>query len=433
MITPRGAMRRIGALRRAGFLVAAAALAAGAGLALTLAPSQPTASASSSGWLETWAAAPTQPTRHVADQAHGGFRDETIRNIVFTSIGGREIRIRLSNLFGTRTLVIGQASVGAVASGGALSGPAYPVRFDGSTSVRVPPGQEALSDPVPMAVSPLEDIAVSVYLPQATGPATYHFQATQTNYLAAGDHVTDTRDTRFAGRTPSWFFLDGVDVLGAYKRAGVVVAFGDSITDGVGSVAGANDRWPNDLARRLDAQDGDKAPAVVDEGIGGNRVLSPSACFGQSALTRFDRDALDQPGVRDVILLEGINDIGFSNAADVGCEKPNTDVSAAQIIDGYKTLIAAAHAHGVRIFGCTLTPFEGSAVWSRAGQAKWEAVNHWIRTSHAFDGVFDFARAVADPYDSDYLSPAYDSGDGLHPDDAGYTVMAGAINLGRLG
>jgi len=425
MITPRGAVRRIG------FLVAAAALAAGAGLALT--PSQPAASASSAGWLETWAAAPTQPTRHVANEAHGGFRDETIRNVVFTSIGGREIRIRLSNLFGSRTLLIGRASVGPVASGGSLSGPAYPIRFDGGTSVRVPPGQEVVSDPVPMAVSPLEDIAVSVYLPQATGPATYHFQATQENYLAAGDHVTDIRDTRFAGRTPSWFFLDGVDVLGAYKRAGVVVAFGDSITDGVGSVAGANDRWPNDLARRLVARYGDEAPAVIDEGIGGNRVLSPSACFGQSALTRFGRDALDQPGVRDVILLEGINDIGFSNDADVGCEKPNTDVTAAQIIGGYKTLIAAAHAHGVKIFGCTLTPFEGSFSWSRESQAKWNAVNHWIRTSGAFDGVFDFARAVADPYDPDYLNPAYDSGDGLHPDDAGYTVMANAINLARLG
>jgi lysophospholipase L1-like esterase len=425
MITPRGALRRIG------FLVAGAALAVGT--ALALAPSQPTASASSAGWLETWAASPVQPTRHVANDAYGGFRDTTIRNIVFTSIGGREIRIRLSNLFGTRPLVIGRASVGAVASEGNLSGPAYPVRFNGSGSVRVPPGQEALSDPVPLAVSPLEDIAVSIYLPQATGPATYHFQATQVNYLAAGDHVDDTGEVAFAGRTPSWFFLDGVDVLGAFKRAGVVVAFGDSITDGVGSADGANDRWPNDLARRLDAQDGDEAPGVIDEGIGGNRVLHASACFGQSALARFGRDALDQPGVRDVILLEGINDIAFSNDADIGCEAPNTDVSAAQIIDGYRAMIAAAHAHGVRIFGCTLTPFEGSFVWSREGQAKWDAVNHWIRTSGAFDGVFDFARVLADPYDPDYLNPVYDSGDGLHPNDAAYTALAGAINLARLG
>jgi lysophospholipase L1-like esterase len=425
MILPRHVVRR------AGFLLAFMALAAGAAVALM--PKQPTASASSSGWVETWAASPTQPTREVINPAYGGFHNETIRDIVFTSIGGREIRIRLSNIFGTRPLVIGKASVGAVSSGGALSGPADPVRFDGSGSVRVPAGQEVLSDPVPLAVSPLEDIAVSIYLPDATGPATYHFDAQQDNYLAPGDHTGDTGDAAFTTQSTSWYFLDGVDVLDAFKRAGVVVAFGDSITDGAGSADGENDRWPNFLARRLDAKDGDEAPGVLDAGIGGNRVLHDSACYGQSALTRFDRDVLDQPGVRDVILLEGINDIGFSVNADIGCSVPNTDVSAAQIIAGYKVLITAAHAHGVKIFGSTLTPFDGSYVWSLEGQAKWDTVNHWIRTSGAFDGVIDFARVVADPKHPDYLNPAYDSGDGLHPNDAGYAAMASAINLTRIG
>lgn len=419
------------AVRRVGFIIAFAALAAGAAVALM--SRQPAASASSTGWVETWSTSPTQPTREVVNLAYAGFHDQTVRDIVFTSIGGREIRIRLSNMFGTRPLVIGKASVGAVASGGALSSPAYQVKFDGSGSVRVPAGQEVVSDPVPMAVTPLEDIAVSIYLPGATGPATYHYFGQQDNYIAPGDHVTDPGDAAFTTRTISWYVLDGVDVLSAAKRARAVVAFGDSITDGIGSADGANDRWPNFLARRLDAQYGDAAPAVLDEGIGGNRVLNGSACYGQSAVARFGRDVLDQPDVRDVIVLEGINDIGYSSGANIGCVAPNTNVSAAQIIAGYKTMIAEAHAHGIKIFGATLTPFESSWFWSPEGQAKWDAVNHWIRTSGAFDGVVDFARAVADRSDSAYLNPTYDSGDGLHPNDAGYAAMAGAINLSRLG
>jgi lysophospholipase L1-like esterase len=281
-------------------------------------------------------------------------------------------------------------------------------------------------------VAPLEDIAVSVYVPDRTGPATYHLFGQQDSYIAPGNHVMDIADSGYRTRSTSWYFLDGVDVLGADKRAGVVVAFGDSITDGVGSTAGLNDRWPNFLARRLDAAYGAEASAVIDEGIGGNRVLNNSACFGQSAVRRFSRDVLDQPGVRDVIVLEGINDIAYSGDGDIGCEAPGTDVSAAQIIAGYKTMIAEAHAHGIKIFGCTLTPFESSWFWSIEGQSKWQAVNRWIRTSGAFDGVFDFARVLGDPIDPNYLNRAYDSGDGLHPNDAGYSAMAGAIGLTRL-
>jgi lysophospholipase L1-like esterase len=367
----------------------------------------------------------------VANPAYGGFRDETVRDIIFTSIGGREIRIRLSNVFGTRPLTVGHVGVAVVSSGGDVSGRAHPVRFSGRSSVRVPPGREVVSDPVPLAVPPLTEVAVSIYLPEATGPATYHSGAQQLNYLAAGDHVNDTDNAAFGTQTTSWYFLDGVDVLGASKR-GVVVAFGDSITDGAGSAVGANDRWPDLLARRLDARYGAAAPGVLDEGIGGNRILTGSACYGQSGLARFSRDVLGQPGARDVILLEGVNDIDFGQGPDTGCLAPNTDVSAAQIIDGYKTLIAQAHTHGLKIFGCTLTPYEGSFAWSSGGQAKWDAVNHWIRTSGAFDGVIDFAQVLQDPGHPYYLSPAYDSGDGLHPNDAGYAAMANAVNLALL-
>jgi hypothetical protein len=251
-----------GALRRAGFFVAAAALAAGAAVALT--PKQSAESATSSGWVESWAAAPQKPTRVAVNKAYTGFDDETVRNIMFTSVGGSEIRIRLSNLFGTKPLDIGRASVGEVASQGNLTGPAYPVKFNGSSSVMVAPGQEVVSDPVPMPVAPLEDIAVSVYVPGRTGPVMYHTFGQQDNYIAPGNRVMDSTDSGYPTRTTSWYFLDGVDVLGADKRAGVVVALGDSITDGVGSTGGLNDRWPNFLARRLDAAYGDQAPAVID-------------------------------------------------------------------------------------------------------------------------------------------------------------------------
>jgi lysophospholipase L1-like esterase len=223
-----------------------------------------------------------------------------------------------------------------------------------------------------------------------------------------------------------------VQVLGADKRAGTVVAFGDSITDGIGSTDGTNDRWPNFLARRLQARYGDEAPGVLDEGVGGNRVLNPSACYGPSGVSRFNQDVLDQPGVRAVIVLEGINDIGYSQDADVGCEAPTTNVSAAQIIGGYKKMIAMAHAHGIKVIGATLTPFESSWFWTVEGQAKLTAVNHWILTSGAFNGVVNFARVLGDPGNPSYLNPAYDSGDGLHPSDAGYQAMADAINLSEL-
>lgn len=211
---------------------------------------------------------------------------------------------------------------------------------------------------------------------------------------------------------------------------------------------GANDRWPNLLARRLDAARGPNAPAVVDEGIGGNRVLNDSPCFGINALARLNRDMLSVPGVKDVILLEGINDIGFSQVSPgpddtsvgphgfapvpFGCFSPNTNVSAAQIERGYEQIISQAHARGLKVFAGTLTPFKGAFYWSSAAEVKRETVNTWIRTSGAFDGVIDFAKAVEGPYNPQYFNPAYNSGDNLHPNDAGYQAMANAIDLALL-
>ena len=213
--------------------------------------------------------------------------------------------------------------------------------------------------------------------------------------------------------------------------SGTVVAFGDSITDGFQSTVGANTRWPNDLARRLNALHG-RTLSVANEGISGNRVLNDALCCGVNALARFERDALDQPGVRDIIVLEGINDFGFSAVPPNPVIDPVTDVSAAQVIAGYEQLIAQAHARGLKIFGATLLPFKGAGYYTAAGEAKRETVNAWIRTSGAFDGVIDFDTLMGDPADPLTLNPAWDSGDHLHPNDAGYQAMANAVNLDML-
>jgi lysophospholipase L1-like esterase len=376
-------------------------------------------SATGPGWVTTWATSPQAPTPLFPNPGNAGFSNQTVRNIVFTSVAGNQIRIRLSNTFGKRAVTVGRVSVGIPLTGAQLvPGTTHPVTFGGQASVTIPLGGEFVSDPVPLKVAPLEKLAISLYLPTATSRATYHRTAQQTGYIASGDQASATAGTAYTTTDTSWYFLDGV-LAHNTAAPGTVVAFGDSITDGFQSQTGANARWPNYLSRRLDAALGAGAPAVADEGISGNRVLHNSPCFGINALARYQRDVLSQPGVKDVIVLEGINDIGFS-------------ANPAQIEAGYRQMINMAHAAGLRIFGATLTPFKGAAYWSPAGEAKREAVNNWIRTSHAFDGVIDFAKAVQDRFNPLYINPAYNSGDNLHPNDAGYEAMANAINLALL-
>jgi lysophospholipase L1-like esterase len=380
-------------------------------------------------WIASWAASPQAPAP--ASAGASGFGDQTVRNVVFSSVGGTTVRVRFTNAFGTSPLEIGRAAIGLAGAGAAVApGSEVPLRFAGGPSVVIAPGGEVVSDPAALAVPALRDLSVSIFLPRATGPATEHAMAKQTDYLATGDHVLDTGGSAFTARDTSWYFVDSVDILSRAAGAGTIVALGDSITDGVGSRDDANARWPNDLARRLDGA-GRASVGVVDEGIGGNRVLSDPLCCGVSAVTRFQRDVADRAGAREVILLEGINDIGEIRTRGP-LTAPHSDVSAAQIIAGDEQIIQQAHAAGLLIVGATLTPFGESRHWTAAGEIKREEINNWIRTSGAFDGVIDFAAAVADPLDPQRLDPAYDSGDHLHPNDAGYEAMANVIGLTML-
>jgi lysophospholipase L1-like esterase len=380
--------------------------------------------------VTSWSASPQAAVP--GSRAAAGLARQTVRDIVFTSAGGTAVRLVVSNAFGTRVLRVGAATVAVAGPGAAVApGTMRQVRFDGRLSVEIPPGGQVLSDSLAMQVPSLHDLAVSLYLPQPSGPVTIHRDAQQVSWLSrTGDHAGDPGGGAFTARTLAWFYLSGV-LVWSQRAAGTVVAFGDSITDGAHSAIGANARWPNDLARRLAALPG-RTLAVADAGISGNRVLTAAACCGVSGGARFTRDALDQPGVRDVIVLEGINDFGDSTRRPNARFDPVAPASAAQVIAVYRRLIALAHARGLRIFGATLLPFQGAGYYTAAGEAKREAVNAWIRDSGAFDGVVDLDTALRDPADPLRLNPAYDSGDHLHPNDAGYQAMADAVSLGML-
>lgn len=382
-------------------------------------------------WVTSWATGLQAATPTML--AISGVDDQTVRNIVFTSAGGDALRLDLTNVFGAAPLRVGHVTVAQTGPGATVvPGTIHDVTFGGSPSFQIPASGQLLSDPVAMPVQPLTELTVSLYLPgrggTSSGTISFHSDGQQVNWVStAGDHAADENGSAFTTQMGSWLYLSQV-LVRSPAADGTVVAFGDSITDGYQSMMGANGRWPNDLARRLVSAEGEgegdgPTLSVADEGISGNRLLDNSAVFGPSALARFRRDALDIPGVRDIILLEGINDLGFNRGLGV---------SAAEIIAGYQRLIAEAHAAGVRIFGATLLPYQGAGYYTAAGEAKREAVNAWIRTSGAFDGVIDFDRVMRDPVDPLVLNPGYDSGDHLHPDNAGYQAMADAINLGLL-
>lgn len=374
-------------------------------------------------WVTAWGASPVVGSAIPGSTcpAGTGLTNQTVRNVVFLSTGGAQVRVRLSNAFGTQAVQVAHATVAADETGAsAVPGSVRTLTFGGSQAVTLVAGGDALSDPVDLPVAALSDVLVSVYLPGPTGPLTNHPFTAQGNYLGSGDLTTSESGSGY-GDTPCWMVVSGVDVLAVPRVAGSVVALGDSITDTANTTGNANLRWPDDLSRRLNARPG-RTLSVVNAGLGGNRLLAPrdgQPYYGVPALARLDRDVFTQAGVRSVILLEGVNDIGFG-------------ATASEIISADQQIAAQAHARGLRIFGATITPFGGSIVDSPAGEQTRIDVNNWIMTSHAFDGVIDFGAAVADPANPNALLPAYDSGDHLHPNDAGCQAMANAVNLSML-
>jgi lysophospholipase L1-like esterase len=397
--------------------VGSLALAAAAVLALGAPASG--ATGENGAWVDAWAASPQPGATGVAGfPTPSSFDNQTVRLVVHAQAAGNQVRVKLSNAFGDRPLVIGAGKVARRTTGAGIDpDTSRPLTFGGRSTIAVPAVAEVLSDPVELRVTAGADLAVDLYLPQPTGVPTWHFDAEQTSYITAGNHAGDAV-LPAANAVTSWFFLTDVAVSTGRGAAGIV-ALGDSITDGYGSTVDANHRWPNYLADRL----GHGRLSVIDEGISAGRLLHD--VVGPSALARFGRDVLAKPSARYVITLIGINDIGLPGAFG----RPAEDVSAADIEQGYQQLVARAHENGLRIFAGTLTPIEGSVYDKPANEAKRQEVNGWLRGgASGFDGIVDFDTAVRDPAHPTRLLAAYDSGDHLHPGDAGYQAMANAVN-----
>ncbi|SNT26633.1 Lysophospholipase L1 [Granulicella rosea] len=371
-------------------------------------------------WVGTWATADVERSNA---KGEFGAADMTFREIVHVSLGGGLVRIELSNEFGTEPLTIGAAHVALTENKTDIALPtANALLFSGRETVTIPPGGIVVSDPVKLALPAFADLTVSLFVPaQKITHLTVHGSAYQTNYTVTGNAVGSKTLTE-PKKQGSWFFLKAVDVE-APAEAAAVVAFGDSITDGTYSTSDTNQRWPDLLAQRLAADKKTANLGVLNVGIGGNRVLHDVT--GPNALSRFDTDVLAQSGVKYMIVLESINDIG--HAYDPA--KPYDVVTAEDIIAGLTQMIERAHMHGIKVFGATCTPYVGAKYSSPAGEAVRTAVNTWIRTSKKLDGVVDFDKATQDPANPTAFAPAYDHGDHLHPNDAGMKAMAGSIDL----
>jgi lysophospholipase L1-like esterase len=371
-------------------------------------------------WVGTWAAAPVSANN--LDARFGG-ADTTYREIVHVSLGGSRVRIIFTNEFGTDSLTIGAAQAALSIGKDAITPSAsVALAFGGKPSIAIPSGALAVSDPIDLKLPAFADLAVSIFVPaQAMQHVSIHNLANQTSHTAAGNFVTAAK-LDAPNEIYSWPFLKGVDVFAEAKSA-AVVAFGDSITDGAHSTRDANARWPDILAHRLQANKKTNTISVLNEGIGGNRVLHDNA--GPSALARFDRDVIAQSGVKYLILLESINDISRAYPP----ARPTDVVTAEELIQGIAQMAERAHARGIKVYGATLTPYVGATYSSPAGEAVREAVNHWISTTNELDGVVDFNKATQDPANPTSFSVAAGSSDHLHPRDSGYKLMGDVIDL----
>ncbi|MFD7157703.1 SGNH/GDSL hydrolase family protein [Kribbella sp. NPDC059898] len=385
------------------------------GVAGLVSATTPDDQAAGEAQVTTWGAAD--------DIAGGTLNDTTVRNILRTSVGGKDLRIRISNANGDQPLVTDSAYVGRQAGGSSVvPGSSRRLTFGGSTTVTIPPGAMAISDPLPGAVPALTNLTVSLHVVGTTGVITAHNRAMQHSYKSAsGDHAADETSTAYQTESAAWYFVNAA-IVDAPQQVQTVATLGDSITSSVGTTIDTNRRWPDILADRYTKLPEPRRLAISNEGISGNRVLggvAKAGSAGASALARLDKDVLTKPGVRTVLLLEGINDIYAGATTD-------------QLVAGYRQLITRVHATGRCIVGGTLTPMGSSFVYTPEKEAVRQAVNTFIRTSGEFDAVADFDAATRDPANPTRLSPTYDGGDGLHPNDAGNQAMGQAPNLNSL-
>ena len=392
------------------------------------------AAGNASEWIGTWGAAP-EPPRAAGGRfpATPSYENQTIREVVRIAAGGGRFRVRFTNEYGTKPLVIGAASLALADSKGDIAAESIrPLTFAGQRSVTIPAGAPYLSDPVELDAKPLSNLSISLYVPQDTGQCTCHGVGMQKADVSGPGNFTD-EPFMPKSSTQARAFISGV-LVETSRPGKTIVAFGDSITDGVGSTVNADRRWPDLLADRLIARKDRLQWGVVNMGISGNRVLNDGA--GQSALARLDRDVLSVPGVAYVIVFEGVNDLGISFGHFTGplaeafkSQAASGHVSTEQMIAGYRQIIDRAHARGLKVFGATIAPYEGAAYYSEDGEAVREAINQWIRTSRSFDGVLDFDAALRDPADPKRIATPLQAGDHLHGSDAGYAAIAHSIDL----
>jgi len=378
-------------------------------------------------WVATWGESPFGFLAFGNVPAPAPLVDQTLRQKLRISVGGEQVRIRFSNELGTAPLVIGSATV-AIADKESAIMPASlrTLTFSGQKGIMIPAGAPALSDPVDLKVGDLAELAISIYLPQSSKPESMHMG--RTAYVTTAGDFTQAAKLEAATLGTNHFFLSGVYV-NTTDKVSVVATFGDSITDGTASTPHAYASWPDDLAARFSKGINGRKLAVINEGIAGNQVLLDGA--GVSALARFDRDVLSTPGLTHIVVLEGINDIGTGGRAMPGSTAPvQAERTPAELINGYRQLIARAHANGIRIIGATLTPFAGTlgGYYTPAKDEVRVAINKWIREGGEFDGVIDFDAAVRDETNSREMKKDYNSGDKLHPGDAGYRKMAESVD-----
>jgi lysophospholipase L1-like esterase len=379
-------------------------------------------------WVGSWAASQQLVEPHNFLPADD-LRDATLRQIVHLTLGGSTLRVKISNRFGMAPLHFTGVHIArpeSSASAKLIAGTDKALTFSGASDVIVPAGADYVSDPIHFPLAPLSDLAITLHIDLPPAQQTGHPGSRATSYVVHGDQLS-AADLADAKKVEHWYFISGVDV-DATSYSAAVVTLGDSITDGHGATTNGNDRWPDVLARRLQAQPDTKNIAVLNQGIGGNRLLLDS--LGPNALARFDHDVIAQPGVRCLVVLEGVNDLGmFTKDGTMPPAEHQQEVH--RIVAVYEQMIARGHAHGIKVFGATIMPFVGSAFYHPGPEteADRQAINKWIRTPGHFDAVVDFDKLTRDPEHPDRLAAKYDSGDHLHPSPAGYAAMGEAVPL----